>query len=153
MCPNNQSRTESEVAIMLHSSLCSTRYTAVQTNNSVRNFSAMNPCRFRKSSGKPFHAIANRHLALSAKRTGTKEDKGNTMMLLCGYCSWGKGMSRDEAMSSSEEIKPVALSIVEGFRVNQKTFLGLAMPNQYCCIGNVRLVFGLYCWAENPKPP
>ena len=33
--------------------------------------------------------------------------------LLCGYCGWRKGMSQEEAMLSSEEIKPVALSIVE----------------------------------------
>jgi len=28
-------------------------------NNSVRNFSTMYPCHFRKASGKPFCAIAN----------------------------------------------------------------------------------------------
>jgi len=43
---------------------------------------------------------------LSAKRTGTKEDKRSAMMLV-------KGMSQEKAMSSSEEIKPIALSIVE----------------------------------------
>jgi len=67
----------------------------------------------RKSGGKPFHAITNRHLALSAKRTGTKEDKGSTMMLTMWLRRLVKGMSRDEVTSSSEEIKPVALSIVE----------------------------------------
>jgi len=79
----------------------------------VKNFSAMKPCHFRKSSGKPFRAIANRHLALSAKRTGTKEDKGSTMMLAMWLLQWQKGMSWDKAMSSSKEIKPVALSVVE----------------------------------------
>jgi len=57
----------------------------------------MNLCRFRKASGKPFHVIINQHLALSAKRTGT--------MMLAMYV--------DEATLSSEEIKPIALSIVE----------------------------------------
>jgi len=33
--------------------------------------------------------------------------------LLCKYCGWRKGKSRDKATSSSEEIKPVALSIAE----------------------------------------
>ena len=64
-----------------------------------------------------------------------------------------KCMSRNEVTSSNEEVKPVALPIaelrlavsplvensvkqgihnnlLEGFR--QKTFLGLAIPNQYC---------------------
>ena len=35
--------------------------------------------------------------------------------------------------------------MLEGFKVNLKTFFGLAMPNQYCqtvvYIGNMRLVF------------
>jgi len=43
--PNNQSHTESEMAIT--------------------NFSAMNPCHLRKARGKPFCAITNQHLALS----------------------------------------------------------------------------------------
>ena len=49
-----------------------------------RNFSAMNPCHIGEAScsgGKPFRAIAHWYLPLSAKRTGTKEDKGSTMML------------------------------------------------------------------------
>ena len=58
--------------------LCSAHCTALQTNNSIRNFLATNPCRFRKSQ---WEAIANRHLALSLRRTGTKEDKGSTRML------------------------------------------------------------------------
>ena len=37
------------------------------------------------------------------------------------YCNWRKGMSRDEATSNSEEIKPLGLKI-----------LGLVMPTQYC---------------------
>jgi len=50
-------------------------------DNSVRNFSAMNPCCFRKANEKLYCAIANQHLALSAKQTGTMKDKGSTMML------------------------------------------------------------------------
>jgi len=67
----------------------------------------MYPCCLRKASGKPICDITNRHLALSAKRTGTKEDNGSTMMLACGCCGWRKGMSQDEMMLTSEEIKPV----------------------------------------------
>ena len=33
--------------------------------------------------------------------------------MYCTYCGWRKGMSQDEVMSNSEEIKPVALSIVK----------------------------------------
>jgi len=79
--------------------------------------------------------------------------------------------------SSSEEIKPIALSIVElclvegisklvnqlvennnfleGFRVDQKTFLAwLCLTNtarllKRKCKGGYWVIF----WAENPKPP
>ena len=45
-------------------------------------------------------------------------DKGKFIICMCmcivhTYYSWQKGMSQDEATSNSEEIKPVALSIVE----------------------------------------
>jgi len=50
---------------------------------------------------------------LSVKSTGTKEDKGITMMLAMWLLWLAKGTSQDEAMLSSEESKPVALSIVE----------------------------------------
>ena len=68
-----------------------------------------------------------------------------------------KSASQNEATLNSEEIKPVTITIielhlsegiigsqsvsqiflkfhilVEGFVVDLKTFLGLAMPNQYC---------------------
>ena len=51
--------------------------TALQTNNSVRNFSAMNPCHFKTSCGKPFRAIVNQHLALivSKKNWNNGEQK------------------------------------------------------------------------------
>jgi len=96
-----------EVVIGLHLLLFSAHYTVLQTNNSVRNFSAMNPC---KPVGSHF---TNQHLALSAKRTGTREDKGSTMMPCMWLLQLVKSTSLDEATSSSEEIKPVALSIVE----------------------------------------
>jgi len=75
------------------------------------------------------------------------------------YCSWQKGMSQDKVTLCTEEIKFVALSIVElrpcegislllekpvkqellkfhssllyWFIVDLKTFLGFAIPNQY----------------------
>jgi len=86
---------------------------ALQTNNSARNFSAMNPCYFRKASGKLFRTIVNQHLVLSVKRTGTKEDKGSTMMLAMWLLWLAKRHILDEVMLSSEKIKPIALSIVE----------------------------------------
>jgi len=46
------------------------------------------------------------------KRTGTKEDKGNTMMLAILQLRLAKGTSWGNMISSIEEIKPVALSIV-----------------------------------------
>ena len=63
-----------------------------------------------KASGKPHRAIANQHLVLINKNNwNTKEDKVYSYV----YCDWQKGTSQEEAMSSSEEIKPIALSIVE----------------------------------------
>jgi len=47
-------------------------------NNSVRNFSALNP---EKASKNLFYAIANRHIALSVKRSGTKEEHHDTYYL------------------------------------------------------------------------
>jgi len=51
-------------------------------NYVVRNFSAMNPSYFGeehdKASGKPYHTIANAHLALSSKNWNTMEDKGKS---------------------------------------------------------------------------
>jgi len=83
-------------------------------NNSVRNLFAINPHCFRKASGKPYYAIINQHsLALSAKITETKDDNGSTMMLAMLLLQLAKSTSWDEVMSSNEEIKPVALSIVE----------------------------------------
>ena len=32
--------------------------------------------------------------------------------------------------------------LMEGFRIDLKTFLGLAMPNQYCQKVNIKLVLG-----------
>jgi len=58
----------------------------------------MNPCHFRKISGNPIRAITNKHLALSAKRTGIKEDKGS---LLYSCCGWQKGTSWDEVIKKS----------------------------------------------------
>jgi len=78
----------------------------------------MNPGCFRKkhdkASGKPHCAIANQHLALSAKRIGAqRRTKVALWCILCSCCSWWKGTPQDEATLSSEEIKPIALPIVE----------------------------------------
>ena len=43
-------------------------------------------------------------------------------MIQCMYCGWQKGTSWDEAMSSSEEINPVALSLAE-LRLSEGTSL------------------------------
>ena len=105
-----------KVAITLNLQVpCSAHYTALQVNT---NFSTMNPYCFRKANGKPFWAIANQHfallVALSAKRTGGQRQYHDTCYVR-SYRGWRKGMSRDKAISSSEEIKPVSLSIVELF--------------------------------------
>ena len=39
---------------------------------------------------------------------------------------------------------------MEGFRINLKTFFGLAMPNQYC-LTVIKLVLGNN-WGQNPYP-
>ena len=58
--------------------------------------------------------IANRHLHAKGERNGvqgrTKVSFGRTMM---GCCSWWKGTSQDEATLNSEEIKAVAIAIIE----------------------------------------
>ena len=57
----------------------STRYTVLQMKNSTRNFSTMNPVAMENAGekhdtfrGKLYRVIANRHLVLLAKRTGTQ---------------------------------------------------------------------------------
>ena len=90
------------------------------------------------------------------------------------YFGWQKGTSWEEAMSSSEEIKPAAISIVElrlaknisqlvENSVNKEIYFavedlgliifGLGYTNQFCqtVVGNERLVLW-HCWAKNPKP-
>jgi len=45
-----------------------------------------------------------------------KEQRRTTVApwsLHCSCCGWQKGMSRDEASSISEEIRPAALAIIE----------------------------------------
>ena len=93
--------------------LCSACYTALQANNSVRNFFTISHFREKhnKASGKPHCTIANQHLALSVKRTGTqRRTKAAHWCLLCSCCGWWKGMPHKET-SNSEEIKSIALSI------------------------------------------
>jgi len=79
--PNNQLCTEKSSGYCA-SFVCSACYTALQVENSVRNFSAMNPDysrkKYDKATGKPHHAIANQHLALSAKGTGIQ--RGTKML-------------------------------------------------------------------------
>ena len=63
--------------------------------------------------GKPYCTIANWHLALSAKRTGTstgtqRMTKVSPWCMHCTSCGWWKGTSRDKVTSNNEEIKPVA---------------------------------------------
>ena len=48
-------------------------------------------------------------LVLSMKR----RTKVAPWCLLCTCCDWWKGTSQDEVMSNSEEVKPIALTIVE----------------------------------------
>jgi len=55
----------------------------------------------------PFRAITNQHLALS----GTKEDKGSTMMLAMWLLLMKRHVSGQRSASSSEEIKSIAFSL------------------------------------------
>jgi len=70
-----------------------------------------------KASGKLFCAIANRHLALSAKRTEiqkrTKVRLWYISVLYILRLETKACMSQEKAMSSSEEINPLALSIFD----------------------------------------
>ena len=60
-----------------------------------------------KTSGKPYHAIAN---CCQQKNWNTKEEKGES--IICVLVSKKASTSQDEVMSSSKEITSVALSIV-----------------------------------------
>ena len=72
---------ESAAAITLHFQLCSAPYTALQTKNSVRIISAINPVTTENTDDSRLqtycreamhHATANRHLGLSQKEMGHK---------------------------------------------------------------------------------
>ena len=99
----------------------------------------------------------------------------------CSSCGWWKGTSQDEATLISEEIKPLAPAVLEsclsegiisksvstlnmkflkfhnysmeGFRIDLKTFLGLAKPNQYSQVSESKYQagFGMIIWAKIPK--
>jgi len=82
--PNNQLCTENSggycasFVAVLHLLHC------ITDDNSVRNFSALNPeKKDNKTSGKPHHAIANRRwwpCVVSKKNWNTKKEKGSTMI-------------------------------------------------------------------------
>ena len=97
---------KSKVNITLYLLLYSACYTALLTNNCVKN---LNPCCFRK---KQWEAILYYYKSTPVKRTGTKEDKGSTMILAMWLLQLAKGTPQDKAMLSSEEINPIALSVV-----------------------------------------
>ena len=69
---------ESAVAITLRLQPCSARYTALQTKNSVRIASAINPVTTENTDDSHLQmeamhrATANQHLGLSAQRNGTQ---------------------------------------------------------------------------------
>ena len=50
---------------------------------------------------------------VSKTKWNTKKDKGKSEMHLLYVYDWRKGTSQEKAMSNSEEIKPVAICIVE----------------------------------------
>ena len=81
--------------------------------DSVLNTSAINA--ITKSSTKPWSvATANRHLCGSGKVN--QEQRWGLVEPWCEHwsCSgWWKGTSRDEATLNSEEIKPIALAVIE----------------------------------------
>jgi len=70
---------KSEVAITL---ICGYALLVTQHYRRIETFLLWFHVTSEKASRKPFCTIANRHLVLSVKRTGTKEDKGSTMMLV-----------------------------------------------------------------------
>ena len=113
----------SAAAITLRFQPCSASYTALQTKNSVRIISAINPVttentddsRLQTYCREAMHrTTTNRHLWLSAKRKwDTKEDKGKSMMHVLYILRYAKGMSWDEATLNSKKIKSIALAIIE----------------------------------------
>ena len=59
--------------------------------------------------------VASCYHKLSCQRKELEHKGGQRQVhdVYCMYCGWRKGASRDEVMPNSEEIKPVAISIVE----------------------------------------
>ena len=56
----------------------------------------------------------NRHFSLSAKRNGTqRRTLVSPRRMHCTHCGMPKGTFRAEATSNSENIKPVALAVIE----------------------------------------
>ena len=64
-----------------------------------------------KASGKPHCAIRNQHLVNELEYKGGQREVHDTHVCKLHILQLVKSMSQNEARSSSEEIKPVALSI------------------------------------------
>ena len=81
----NKYHLKSEVSIMLHCWLCSTRYTVVQIKNCLKSTSAIKIATMTitdnfRYKGKPSHAIAKSTLfTVSKDEWDTKEDIGKSM--------------------------------------------------------------------------
>ena len=58
-------------------------------------------------------SLSSENLCCQQKELEQRRTKVAPSYLPCGCCGWWVGMSCEEAMLSSEEIKPVAISIVE----------------------------------------
>ena len=121
-CPSyiNYYCLKSEVSIMLCCQLCSTRYTAVRIKNCSKSTSAIKIATTKKiwtiSVTKRSHHMLpqNRRLSLSAKMSGTqRRTQVSPWRMHCTYCGMSKGTCRAEAMSNSENIKPIALAIIK----------------------------------------
>ena len=103
-----KSITESGMAIMLHLQLCSTCstcYTMIQMKNSTRSVSAIT----MENTGDKHNSYHRSHREAISTDTfhcqqDTEEDKGKSVMcVLYVLCM----VKRDEAMSTSEKIKPL----------------------------------------------
>ena len=107
---------KSEVSIMLHCWLCSTRYTAVRIKNCLKSTSAIKIATMKNTDdfhneGKLSLATAkSTPFAISKDEWDTKEDTGkytkNALYVLRYAC-------RAKATLNTEKIKPIALAVIE----------------------------------------
>jgi len=100
--------------------LCSIHYTAVWFNNCSKSTSAIEVATMKNTNVtsimKGSHHVQqpNQHFSLSAKMNGTQRRTPiSPWRMHCTYCGMPNGTCQGEAMLNSQNIKPVAIAVIE----------------------------------------